>query len=195
LQKRNIKSSRQKKLEKAKPFLFGKNILLSPLTEADISDDYISWFNDREVCRDNSHAVFPNTYKKTAAYLKSIENSKTDFVFSIRWKKNKLHIGNVSLQNINWVNRSAEIAIIIGNKNYWNKGVGSEAYQLILDYGFGTLNLNRIASGQTITNKGMIKVCKKNGMKREGLLRQVIYKEGKYLDAVIFTILKKEFEK
>lgn len=184
-----------KRIDRDLPFLTGKKIILSPLSAKDISEDYISWFNDKEVCRDNSHAVFPNTYKKTIAYLKSIESSKTDFVFSIKWKKNKHHIGNVSLQNINWVNRSAEIAIIIGNKKYWNKGIGSEAYSLILQYGFGTLNLNRISSGQTLTNAGMIKVCEKNGMKKEGILREALYKEGKYLDAVIFSILKKEYEK
>ena len=184
-----------KKINTDHPFLTGKKLVLSPLNEKDISDDYISWFNDREVCRDNSHATFPNTYRKTIAYIKSVENSKTDFVFAIRWKKNKKHIGNVSLQNINWVNRSAEIAIIIGNKNYWNKGAGSESYRLILEYGFKTLNLNRISSGQTVTNSGMIKVCEKCGMKKEGILRQVLYKEGKFLDAVIFSILQREYVK
>ncbi|MBK8982278.1 MAG: GNAT family N-acetyltransferase [Ignavibacteria bacterium] len=67
-------------------------------------------------------------------------------------------------------------------------------YQLLIEYGFDTLNLNRISSGQTLANKGMIKVCEKSGMKREGVLRQILYKEGKYLDAGIYSILKKEFE-
>ena len=177
---------------KALPFLTGKKIVLSPLTAEDISDEYIGWFNDKEVCRDNSHAVYPNTYKKTLAFLKSVENSRKEFVFSIKWKRNKVHVGNISLQNINWVNRSAEIAIIIGNKKYWNRGIGSEAYGLIIDYGFNTLNLNRISSGQTVSNKGMIKVCEKSGMKKEGVLRQVLYKNGEYVDAVIYSLISKE---
>lgn len=184
-----------KKIKENHPFLYGKSIFLSPLTIEDISDDYISWFNDKEVCRDNSHAVFPNTYKKTAEYIRSIEKSKRDLVFSIKWRRNKVHIGNVSLQNINWVNRSAEIAIIIGNKNYWNRGIGSEAYGLLIDYGFNTLNLNRISSGQTTANKGMIRVCEKSGMKKEGTLREVLFKEGRYLDAAVYSILKKEYSK
>jgi len=177
------------------PFIIGENIYLSPLAKADISQEYISWLNDAEVCRENSHATFPNSEVKTTAYVESIENSKTEIVFAIRWKENDVHIGNISLQKINWINRSGEIAIIIGNKNYWNKGIGSEAYKLLIDYGFNTLNLNRISSGQTITNEGMIKVCVKNGMKKEGLLREALFKNGKFSDVIIYSILLKEYKK
>ena len=175
-------------------FFESKEFFKSSISE-DISADYISWLNDNEVCRDNSHATFPNTYSKTLSYLESVEKSRNEIVFAIKWKKNDVHIGNISIQNINWINRSAEIAIIIGNKNYWNKGVGSEAYKLIIVYGFQTLNLNRLSSGQTVTNKGMISVCEKNGMKKEGTLREVLYKNGEYIDAVVYSILSKDFRK
>jgi len=177
------------------PFLTGEKIYLSPLTKEDISQDYVSWLNDIEVCVHNSHATFPNTIAKTLSYIESIERSKTDIVFAIRWKKNNDHIGNISLQNINWINRSGEIAILIGKKNYWNKGVGSEAYKLLIDYGFNTLNLNRISSGLMITNNGMIKICEKNQMKKEGLMREFLYKNGRYIDAIIYSILLKDYKK
>ena len=177
------------------PFLKGEKIYLSPLTKDDISEDYISWLNDSEVCRDNSHATFPNTYSKTLYYLESIEKSNKEIVFAIRWKKNDIHIGNISVQNINWINRSAEIAIIIGNKHYWNKGVGSEAYKLVIEYSFQTLNLNRLSSGQTVTNIGMLSVCEKNGMRKEGTFREALYKNGEYIDAVVYSILSKDFRK
>ncbi len=177
------------------PFLKGEIIYLSPLTKEDISADYINWLNDSEVCRDNSHATFPNTYSKTLSYLESVEGSKNEIVFAIRWIKNDIHIGNISVQNINWISRSAEIAIIIGNKKYWNKGVGSEAYRLVIEYSFQTLNLNRLSSGQTVSNRGMINVCEKSGMKKEGTQREALYKNGKYIDAVVYSILSKDFRK
>lgn len=177
------------------PFLTGEKIYLSPLSKDDISDEYISWLNDSEVCSENSHAVYPNTYEATLAYVESAGKNKTEIIFAIKWKKNDKHIGNISVQKIDPVNRSAETAIIIGDKKYWNKGVGSEAYGLIINYGFNTLNLNRISSGQTITNKGMINVCEKNGMKKEGILREVLFKNGKYTDAVIYSVLAKEYLK
>ncbi len=177
------------------PFLISENIYLSPLTKDDISDDYISWLNDSEVCKGNSHATFPNNYSKTLAYVESIENSKTEIVFSIRWKKNDIHIGIVSLQNINYVNRSGEIAMIVGDRNYLNKGVGTEALKLLIDYGFYTLNLNRISSRTPATNKDGIKNCENNEMKKEGLIREGLFKNGKYLDAIIYSILLKDYKK
>ncbi|MBS1517243.1 MAG: GNAT family N-acetyltransferase [Bacteroidetes bacterium] len=177
------------------PFLSGKKIYLTPLSLKDVSSRYIDWLNDSEVCRDNSHAVFPNTKAKTVSYIKSLENSRDEIAFAIRWKVNDLHIGNTAIQKIDRINRSAELAILIGDKKYWGKGIASEVYELLIGYGFNTLNLNRIASGQTLANKGMIRVCEKSGMKKEGILRQVLYKNGEYLDAGIYSILKKEFEK
>ncbi|MDQ3019435.1 MAG: GNAT family N-acetyltransferase [Bacteroidota bacterium] len=176
------------------PFLTGEKIYLSPLTKEDISQGYVSWLNDAEVCRHNSHATFPNTVTKTLSYLQSIEKSKTEIVFAIRWKKNNEHIGNISFKNLNWVSRSGEIAILIGEKNYWSKGVGSEAFKLLIEYGFNSLNLNRISSGLMTTNNGMIKICEKNRMKMEGLMREFLYKEGRYLDALIYSILLKDYK-
>lgn len=175
------------------PFLEGKKIYLSPLSLQDITDKYIGWLNNKEVCRENSHGVFPNTKAKTIAYVKGLENSKSEMAFAIRWKKNDAHVGNAAINRIDPVNRSADLAIMIGDKKYWGKGIGSEVYALLLDHGFNALNLNRISSGQTVTNKGMIKVCEKMGMKKEGILREALYKEGRYVDAVIFSILKKDF--
>ncbi len=176
------------------PFLTGEKIYLSPLTIDDISQDYVSWLNDIEVCKHNSHATFPNTTAKTLSYIASIEKSMTEIVFTIRWKENNDHVGNVSLQKINWINRSGEIAILIGKKKYWNKGVGSEAYKLLIDYGFNTLNLNRISSGLMISNYGMIKICEKNQMEKEVVMREFLYKNGKYIDAVIYSILLRDFK-
>ena len=177
------------------PFLTGEKIYITALSKSDISEKYINWMNDKEVCRDNSHATFPNTRSKTLAYIESLEKSKDEIAFAIRWKKNDAHIGNIAINKIDRINRSAELAIIIGDKKYWNKGVGSEAYKLLIDYGFNTLNLNRISSGQTSANTGMIKVCEKMGMKKEGTLRQVLYKNGEYMDAVIYSILKKDYNR
>lgn len=177
------------------PFLTGNKIYLSPLSLEDISDRYISWLNDKEVCRDNSHATFPNTKTKATAYVKSLENSRDEIVFAIRWKKNDEHIGNIAIKNIDRINRSAELAIIIGDRKYWNKGVGSEAYSLMIEYGFDTLNLNRISSGQTVLNTGMIKVCEKMGMRKEGVIREALFKNGNYMNAVIYSILRRDFNK
>ncbi len=176
------------------PFLTGRQIYLSPLTQEDLTAEYISWLNDEEVCRENSHATFPNTKEKTQEYIESISRSNSQVVLAIRWKKNDAHVGNIALQRINWVSRSAELAIVIGDKKYWNKGIGTEAYMLVINYAFDRLNLNRISSGQTLKNTGMINVCKNCGMKEEGIARESMFKDGHYIDTVTYSILRKEFD-
>ncbi|HBS47702.1 TPA: N-acetyltransferase [Candidatus Dependentiae bacterium] len=172
------------------PFLIGKNIYLSPLTKEDVNPEYVNWLNDFEVCKYNSHSIIPNNLRKTFEYVEDVEKSQTKIVFAIKWKENDKHIGNVLLQQIDWISRSAEIAILIGDKDYWNKGVGTECYNLLINYGFNSLNLNRISSGQFTENKSMIRICEKVGMEKEGILRKVFYKNGGYVDIVIYAIIK-----
>lgn len=170
-------------------FLRVDDFYLSPLTKEHLSQEYINWLNDSEVCKDNSHATFPNTEAKTLAYVEGT----SDIAFAIIWDKQAdpdTHIGNIALQKINWINRSAEISILIGNKDFWGKGIGTKAYSLLIDYAFQTLNLNRLVSSQTIRNKGMIKVCEKAGMTKEGIMRKALYKNGEYLDCVMFSMVR-----
>lgn len=176
-------------------FLVGDTVYLSALTTDDVSDRYTGWLNDPEVCRDNSHAIVPNTHARTIDYVKSVQGSNSTMAFAVRWKNNDDHIGNGSIQKIDWINRSAELAILIGEKDAWNKGVATEVYRLLIRYGFMVLNLNRISSAQTCRNAAMVKVCEKAGMIKEGLLREALFKNGEYLDVAVHALLLKDYEK
>jgi RimJ/RimL family protein N-acetyltransferase len=175
------------------PFLKGKNIFLRQLNERDLDGDYINWFNDPEVCKYNSHHIFPYSREKAAEYLNKINDSKTNLVLAMVLIKNNSHIGNVSLQEINFINRSAEFAVIIGDKKSWGKGYSKEAARLVLEHGFLQLNLHRIYCGTSIENVPMQKLAISLGMTKEGYQRQALFKNGKYLDILEFGILKKEF--
>jgi ribosomal-protein-alanine N-acetyltransferase len=174
-------------------FLKGERVHLRALSEKDLNDQYLQWLNDEEVCRFNSHAVFPNTEGKMLAYYTGLQNSTKDVVLAIIDSATERHIGNVSLQNINWVSRNAEFAILLGDKDYWGKGLGEEAAQLIVEYGFQRLNLHRIYCGTIQGNEGMIKLAGKLKMKEEGRRREAIYKNGNYLDIFEYGVLRKEF--
>ena len=67
--------------------------------------------------------------------------------------------------------------------------MGTEAYSLIIKFGFEALKLHRLYSGMTLTNKGMIKVSEKSGMKYEGIAREALYKDGTYRDLVHYAII------
>jgi diamine N-acetyltransferase len=105
-----------------------------------------------------------------------------------------MHIGNVGLQQIEWTNRAAEFGIFIGDKSFWNNGYGTEATRLTLKHGFETLNLNRIYLHVYETNPGAIRAYEKAGFVHEGKLRQSVYRNGCYIDALLMSILRSEWD-
>ena len=116
-------------------------------------------------------------------------------MFAICLKENDKYIGNARLGNIDWINKCSTYGRLIGAEEYKNKGLGSEALILLLKYGFKTLGLNRIASSALATNIISIKSNIKIGMKKEGILRQASFKNGKYIDRVQLSMLSKDFFK
>lgn len=173
------------------PFLTGKSIYLKALEPGDLSPEYFQWLNDPGVCEFNSHAVFPNSMKVMREYLERIDGSRKEVVFAILSRKNDVHIGNIALQAIDWIARSAEFAILIGNKKYFGKGIGFEAGSLLIEYAFERLNLRRIHCGTHQDNQGMRKLAEKLGMKEEGRRREALYKNGKYADLIEYGLVRR----
>ena len=147
-------------------FLHNDTIILRPVYRQDLNDEYLHWLNDQETCAQNSHAYFPYTMDQLIKHYESKLTDNQEIRLAIVVKEDNVHVGNVSLQNINWMNRSAEFAILLGNKKYWGKGIGYMAAQLIMDHGFRNLNLHRIYCGTTAANNGMNKIAEKLKMKK-----------------------------
>lgn len=171
----------------------GKRVVLRVLEERDVEGPYAMWLNDPEVCRFNSHARFPVGKDELKMYIREAKQSSSMQVFAIVTKRGAAHIGNISLQNINYIDRSAELAIIIGDKKYWGKGIGLEAWKLMINYGFRVLNLHRLYCGCANKNLGMRKIAQKSGMKLEGRRRDAFFKDGGYDDILEFGILEIEY--
>ncbi|RAJ33467.1 GNAT family N-acetyltransferase [Pedobacter cryoconitis] len=173
-------------------FIEGDRIFLRALKEQDVEGNYSLWLNDPEITYFNSHGRFPMTADKLLKYVSHINSSQTDFVLAVIDKQTSMHIGNISLQNVSWIDRNAEIAFLLGDKTFWGKGIMEEAAILILKHGFRILNLHRIYCGTSAENLGMQKLAKKIGMIQEGLRRDAIFKQGKYIDIMEFGILSNE---
>lgn len=177
----------------APAFLTGQDVSLRALTEADCSGAYLNWFNDPEVCRLNGHHLFPYRQADALEYVKRVRGSPTDLVLAIALNADGRHIGNVSLQGIDPVNRSAEFAIVIGEKDCWGKGYSKQAGRLLLSHGFLELNLHRIHCGLAEGNVAMERLALSLGMQPEGRRRQALYKEGRYLDILEYGVLREEY--
>lgn len=191
----SLSLEKRKKIVAHEPLLMGTNIFLEGLSDKHVSKAYANWLNDEEVCRENRHGRVHNTLHMTREYVRSVDRSDSYAVFAIINKMPRKQVGNISLGKISWENNSAEISIIIGEKQFWGKGIATEAYRLIIRFAFNTLGLHRVFSGMTVRNKGMIHVARKVGMKQEGILRDEFYKDGVYVDVVRFGLINPEHKK
>src|SRR5690606_5943840 len=105
-----------------------------------------------------------------------------------------LPIGDCGFNQLSWVNRSAELGIVIGEKRFWGQGYGRDALRLLLRFGFNTLNLNRISLQVHADNVRGIRSYEKAGFVHEGRERQGAYKNGEYKDVLIMSVLRSEWE-
>lgn len=125
--------------------------------------------------------------------MQNVINQNKDVKLAICTIKDNKYIGNVYLTNIDHINRKAVSHILIGNKEFWNGGYGTEAMRLLLDYAFNHRNLRRIEALVLDDNIGSQKMHEKLGYKRDGLLRESVYKDGRYKSQIVYSLLKYEY--
>lgn len=154
---------------------------------------YYSWMTSEEVTKYNSHGLFPKSKKAVDEWVVHTEESHDNATFGIFYRDE--WVGVCSLQSINWINRSGEIAIYIGDSHAWGKGVASIAVGFLLRHGFGRLGLNRIWSGTAKTNTGMNRVFEKCYFAHEGSFREGMFLDGEFVDVECWSILKAEYER
>ena len=176
-------------------FIDGGEIYLRLPNRSDIKGNWYKWLNDSEVTKYQNKGIFANSREKQRQYLRQALESRNDVIFAIIHKKMETHIGSIGLHKIDWVHRSAEIGIVIGEKKFWGKGYGRIAWNLMVDYGLNVLNLHRIYAVIFEDNIPSIKAAKSSGFKYEGKMRDMFYKKGEYHSALMFSVLEKEFNK
>jgi [ribosomal protein S5]-alanine N-acetyltransferase len=176
------------------PFLVGKTIYLRPLRRADLDGAYLSWLNDPEVTRYLESGIFPQTREKLEAFYTSVTTAPDQVIVAIVDRETDRHIGNVKLGPIHWVHRKATFGILIGERDWWGRGVAQEATRLIVEYGFKRLNLRRIDLGVYADHHAAVRVYEKLGFKVEGRFREALFHEGSYKDHVWMGLLASEYQ-
>ena len=187
-----------KNMKKDFPVLTTERLILSRPVEGDMQ--HIIHYLDSDKVYSENTANMPYPYKEADAEFlihevvdKGFEN-ETDFVFAIRNKENGLIMGLIGIHHWDKANQKAEIGYWLG-KEFWNKGYVTEAMAEVLAFGFKVLNLNKMFANFFPHNPASGRVMEKSGMKQEAVLRQEIYKNGKFLDFVRYSILKEDFKK
>jgi len=172
--------------------LVGERIYLSPITEDD-AEYYCEWINNLDIAKFLAMAhqqIGISSEKKLLT--KMIEQGNQ--IFAIVDKETDILLGNCSLFDLNLRNSAADLGIFIGHENYLSKGYGTEAINLLLDYGFHILNLHNIMLEVYAYNTRAIKSYIKCGFQFVGRRREEKMIGGKRYDLIFMDILAPEFK-
>ena len=170
--------------------LIGEHIYLSPRSTEDV-ELFTEWLNDFETTDYLGRSGNLVSLEAERKYLEN--NSSPEATFVIVTKEEDKMIGTVSIERIHYIDRRGTLGIFIGDKNAREKGYGTEAIQLILEYGFRYLNLHNIALDVMEFNPRAIRCYKKCGFQEVGRERKSRYVNGKYYDSIHMDILAEEF--
>ena len=171
--------------------LVGDRIYLSPRCTEDY-EIFTEWLNDFQVA-DYVHRSGMITSKE--AEKEFLENNNNpEATFSIIDLETDKLVGSVSIERIDHLNRVGTLGIFIGDKDYRDKGYGTEAIKLILEYGFKYLNLKNIKLDVMEFNQRAIRCYEKCGFKMAGRRRKCTFINGNYYDVLSMDILDEEFE-
>ena len=174
--------------------LVGDRIFLSPVgTSNEEVEKFTEWMNDFQVTDYIGRSGNITTIIGERDWLENSSKNTESRIFDIiELKDNKL-IGVISLENFNWIERSAVLGIFIGDRDFRNNGYGAEAINLLLEYGFKYLNLHSIRLELLSINERAHKCYSKCGFKDTGCNREQVFLNGKYYDKLHMDILENEF--
>ena len=172
--------------------LEGTKTFLRPLEAEDIPM-FQRWYNNQEV------NYWANAGWPLSTMLSDEEIEERFFVpqrdsrrFTIL-NENKVPIGTTGFRDMNIPARSAVLFIIVGEKEYWNRGYGTDALKVLVDYLFLQWNFHRLSLDTWDGNQRALKAYSKLGFKTEGRLRQARFVMGEYQDAIIMALLRDEY--
>ncbi len=182
----------EKSQKSGRAFIVGKKIYLRPVETEDAQ--FICQGENNEIVRDALFLAFPQTVSQIQEKIENSINDPNQIVFMIVDKKDDIVVGQTAFFRIDFVSRSAIFYLAILNPEYWHSGIGTETTQLMINYAFRTLNLNRIQLHVNAENTPAIKIYQKVGFKKEGVLRQAMYKNSRYYDFWVMGILREDLE-
>ena len=171
--------------------LAGTKVYLRGLEQGDLERTH-RWVNDPEIV-DAVGVRAPISLEQQRQWYENLCRDRSKVVLAICLKEGDAHIGNTSLRDIDPVHRHAMFSIFIGDRSARGGGTGSEATRLTLRYAFEVLNLHRVWLKTSSDNAGAVAMYQKLGFQQEGCLRQHEFKNGRYVDKLLFGLCADEF--
>jgi len=169
----------------------GKHVRLRAIEENDLLT-LTNWRNDPEVYRQFFEYEPLSLVMERKWFDEFLKRREEKFWIAETIKESK-PVGTIGLVNIHWRNRRAEMGRVLVCPECRGNGYGKEMSELLLEYAFDHMNLNRIYLEVFADNTRAVSLYKSLGFLEEGLLREHVFADGRYCDVSILGILREEY--
>ena len=174
----------------------GKLVRLRGYEMSDL-DTVTKWINDEEVTQflGSGMLSYPVSSIAERKFIEKfgLSESANEKTFAIETLADRRFIGALGLHGIDWINRHSALGIMIGDKQYWGHGYGTDALRVLMRLAFDKLNLHRLWLHVYDFNARGIACYERCGFRREGVLREQRFFGRKYYDTIVMGILEAEY--
>lgn len=174
--------------------LCGKKVNLRPVEPSDM-DNIMAWINDPEVTRYLLVGLWPISRRNEQEWLDRATLGKDDSnkVLTAETKEG-VYLGSVGLHGIDYVSGVAELGIVIGNKEYWGKGYGTDAARTMLKHAFTSVRLRKVVLRVFGSNVRAQRSYAKLGFREVGCFKAQALKQGVFEDEILMEVFADQFE-
>lgn len=150
---------------------YGEKVCLRAYKEEDIPI-VTKFVNDGELKKLLAPGIpFPITLWEEDEWVKSQKGNKNgEYNFAIEDIETNNYIGGCGINEVNWTTRVATVGIMVGDKDYWNKGYGTDAMKVLMKFIFDNMNIRKIKLNVFSFNIRAQRCYEKCGFKVEGAI-------------------------
>jgi ribosomal-protein-alanine N-acetyltransferase len=167
--------------------LTAERIELRPFSEHFLTERYVGWLNDKETVRYSEQRHRTHTLESCRSYAASFVSSPHYFWAIVANDPSHGHIGNITA-TIDTANRTADLAIMVGDSAARGQRYGLEAWQRACRFLLEDAGLRKVSAGTMEINEPMIRIMRASGMIEEGRRRRQFLVDGKPVDAVLVAL-------
>lgn len=171
-----------------------ERLLLRYLDVSDVGAAYEVWMNDPYVTRFLESRFVPHTQKDLRGFVHNMQENPSNHLLAVILRQIDRHVGNLKIGPVDSHHGTANIGILIGERDCWGRGIASEAIGLACGFAFGPLDLRKLTAGVYSNNHASIRAFEKAGFMREGVQKAQYISGGVPVDGILLGKLRKKGE-
>tara|TARA_B100000579_G_C22437928_1_gene668457 strand:- start:25 stop:648 length:624 start_codon:yes stop_codon:yes gene_type:complete len=175
--------------------LITRSTIIKPISQNEITQNYISWLNDNEINQFLETRHLEQTKIRVVEYINYLRNKSNCEMFAIFDKETKNHIGNTTITSFNENNNgSIDFGIMIADKKFRSIGIGAEVIISFIDFIFSYDSIERVSASAASENFKSCRTLESIGFMKEGVIRKIFpLNNGDKCDAIKYGLLREEW--